>query len=509
MHPLTHKVLENVRQDELLCAGDRVGVAVSGGIDSVALLRILLELRTELGIVLSVVHVNHKLRAAESDADEAFVASLAREHDLAIHVIRADVARHASERHISLETAARETRYKYFAELLRADNLDKIATGHTLDDQAETVLMRVIRGTGMRGLGAIHPHLQLEDQPGEIVRPLLATRRCALEQQLRDLGQFWREDSSNQDPAFTRNRVRHRLMPLLEHEFNPSIAERLSELAQIARAEEDYWDSEAEGWMGTAVQWFDARQASPASSSLVQIKGLPSAGKTSDPQMEGPGGSRDDVPHSAALNLHWLLSEPLALQRRVIKSIAEETGFPIEFRHVEEVLRFAAHSAAHGKEISLPRGWKAFREEDLLIFQAPEPGEPKQADFEYRITIPGELYIPEAEIRLQTLQIISREAAARYNPDQLLNPALLEHELVVRNWRPGDRFWPAHTKSAKKLKELLQDRHVSGPAKKHWPIILSGKQIVWVPGFAVATEFRAVEGAKQAVLIREVAEEGI
>src|SRR5947209_10203605 len=182
VHPLAQKVLEYIRREELLHAGDRVGVAVSGGADSVGLLRLLLELRSEVGIVLSVVHLNHKLRGKDSDADEQFVRTLAHAHGLEFHSEIADVAEFAAEEHFSLEAAARKLRYDFFQQLLASSagseiGLDKIATGHTLDDQAETVLLRVIRGTGMRGLRAIQPRIAVEDDAdqmsGEVVRPLL------------------------------------------------------------------------------------------------------------------------------------------------------------------------------------------------------------------------------------------------------------------------------------------------------------------------------------------------
>jgi tRNA(Ile)-lysidine synthase len=243
-------VLLHIRRQELLSAGNRVGVDVSGGIDSVALLRLLLELRRELGVVLSVVHFNHKLRGTESDVDQAFVAGLAREHGLEFFSDSDDVAARAAEERISVETAARELRYGFFQHLLGEDGdgitsgaeasvpmefenrsaesaappkntsfLNKIATGHTLDDQAETVLMRIIRGAGLRGLGGIHPRILVEDDDGEfhgeIIRPLLTTRRRELEQYLKEIGQPWREDSSNADEHFTRNRLRRLVVPLL------------------------------------------------------------------------------------------------------------------------------------------------------------------------------------------------------------------------------------------------------------------------------------------------------
>lgn len=214
----------------MLQPGDRLGIAVSGGADSMALLRLLLELRSELGIILSVIHLNHKLRGRESDEDEAFVAELARTHKLEFHCASADVRAEAGLRGDSLESTARELRYAFFQQLVTPNaeglsRLDKIATAHTLDDQAETVLMRVLRGTGTRGLAGIYPIVELEEDDavvGQVLRPLLETKRSELIAYLQDLAQGWREDSSNRDLKFTRNRVRALLLPTLERDFNPA-----------------------------------------------------------------------------------------------------------------------------------------------------------------------------------------------------------------------------------------------------------------------------------------------
>jgi len=574
-------------------AGDRVGVAVSGGIDSVALLRLLLELRGELGIVLSVVHFNHKLRGAESDADEQFVAGLAREHDLKFHVDSDDVDAHAREEGVSVEAAARELRYGFFRWLIRsadekspllpkpgrsgapqgafgeqvkiptlsqrvregwgnrrfASSLDKIATGHTLDDQAETVLMRMIRGVGMRGLGGIYPRIPVEDDEGEIcgeiVRPLLAFRRRELQHYLTDIGQRWREDSTNTDEALTRNRVRKLVVPLLEKEFNPAVAENLAELAEIARGEEDYWENEIAGWMGTTVHWSEPDWARVAASqaSLVQIavsdrsgpqglKPLPSAiaGGAAESRAlskQSPGPSRDkerpagddeeaDIKSrianapwlvmNASVSRLWLLAEPAAVQRRLVKAIGEQAGIPLEFKHVEEILRFAAEEETSGKELSLPLGWKVRRKPAELVFLTPDLRErvPPQ-DYEYELTVPGQIIVAEAGLQIEALRIPADESQ-RYNREQLLNAETLPGPLKVRNWRPGDRFWPSHTKSPKKIKELLQERHVAQPQRGLWPVIVkkgaSGEEIVWLRGFRLPAKFQAKPG-QEAILILE------
>src|SRR3984957_13763547 len=568
VHSLAQRLLAHIRRQELLRAGDRLGVAVSRGIDSVALLLRLLELRHERGIVVSVVHFNHKLRGAESDADQKFVAGLARGHDFEFYVDSDDVAERAAEERISVETAARELRYGFFRNLLGEDGesqdpagaeapihnssenrsaesaappkgdpqglkpnslsaldgaagsralsrpdsfsklhsvakvdsvakldsiansiakpgsnglnaarpdstrlagarLDKIATGHTLDDQAETVLMRMIRGSGLRGLGGIHPRVLVEDGDGEvcgeIVRPLLNTRRSELEQYLKDLGQTWREDASNADDRFTRNRLRKLVVPLLEKEFNPAVAENLAELADIACGEEDYWENEASGWLGTTVHWSEpdwARAVSASEPSLVQIAlpGITSEEATvkgpslrqgepkvptsrakdaremghpgiDDPQLNDLRVSAlqariDSVPWkvvNASVSRVWFLGEPVAVQRRLVKAIGEHAGIPLEFKHVEEILRFAEEHGPSGKELSLPLGWALLREPEELRFLTPDLREPSAPrDYEYELSSPGEMWVVEAGSTIE-LRHIPAGADAGYNPEQLLD----------------------------------------------------------------------------------------
>lgn len=506
MHPLAQKVFDHIRRLELLKPGDRVGVAVSGGADSVALLRLLLELRAEIGIVLSVVHFNHLLRRMESDQDEVFVAQLAREHKLELHATSADVQGEAATRGLSVEAAARELRYEFFQQLVWPEGedhsrLDRIATGHTLDDQAETVLMRILRGTGMRGLAGIYPTVDMEEDDeivGAVLRPLLEVRRHDLEQFLGDIGQSWREDSSNRDQKFTRNRVRHVLLPLLQREFNPSVATGLSELAEIARGEEDYWQNEISGWMGTAIHWTEPEWARRGQQGLVQLQSF-------DPKLQERLREPGPLVMNATVDLMWLLSEPLAVQRRAVKAIGDLAGFPLEFRHVEEILRFAAEDHDSAKRLSLPLGWTVAREPAALTFLTPDlrTADRIPCNYEYPLPVPGRAIVPEAGIVVEAVRVNVGGAAADYNPDHLFDPSQLLQGLVARNWRPGDRFWPAHTKSPKKIKDLLQEHHITGPARKAWPVVVSGDEIVWVRGFPAPATLRAKE-VGDVILIRDV-----
>jgi tRNA(Ile)-lysidine synthase len=393
--------------------------------------------------------------------------------------------------------------------------LNKIAIGHTLDDQAETVLMRVIRGTGMRGLGGIYPRILVEREDeegyGEIVRPLLGIRRCELEQYLADIKQPWREDSSNADSKFTRNRVRKLVLPLLEREFNPAVVESLAELAEIARDEEDYWENEISGWLGTVVQWSqpDWMRGLPGfgdSQALVQIQ--PSQPKMLDPELLKRLEQRGPAVMNASVSRPWLLTEPRAVQRRVLKAIGEQAGIPLEFKHIEEILRFAAEDGRSGKELSLPLGWRIVREPEAMVFVTLDMRRQERLpDYEYSLAVPGRALVPEVgvviEALLVTAEIAPEAEVAGYNPQQLLCAELLPGRLIVRNWRPGDRFWPAYTKSPKKVKELLQERHVEQPGRRLWPVAASGDEIVWMRGFPVPARLRAKAG-QEAVLIREM-----
>jgi tRNA(Ile)-lysidine synthase len=452
-------VVDYVHQHELLKPGDRVGIAVSGGADSVGLLRLLVDLRSELGTVLSVVHLNHKLRGSESDDDERFVGQLAQEHDLELFSEHADVAGYASERRLSLETAAREMRYQFFRRLLGEQRLNHIATAHTLDDQAETVLLRIARGAGTRGLAGIYPRLVIGSQESgvrsqqTIIRPLLSVRRKDLELYLQTMSQLWREDRSNRDLRHSRNRVRHGILPRLERNLNPAIREALAETAEIARAEEDYWQQRVTSILG-----------------------------------QSPGRSLDKT---------VLRDLPLALQRRVLRRWAEANSLRLEFHHVDEILEVALDDADSPNSTCLPDGWIVTRKKEELQLQ--KGTSPQTLDYEFFLPIPGSVEIPALNLRLEAVFSASSDKA---DPDQQMNSSLLGKQLYVRNWRAGDRFWPCHSKGPKKIKELLQDRHITGESRKSWPVATVGDEIVWVRGFPVATNFRAHDG-QDSVIIRE------
>jgi tRNA(Ile)-lysidine synthase len=529
VHELAQRVYRYIRDQELLRPGDRVGVAVSGGADSVALLRLLLELRGELGVVLSLVHLNHQIRGGDADADQQFAAALARLYTLPLYASSADTPAEAARCHLSLEAAARNLRYRYFQGLLTDGRLGRIATAHTLDDQAETVLLRLARGTGTTGLASIYPRWPVVSEPwpekasdempgktgvgtglrqacpkqlkrseavervhGErsspssasdqsggggtlhlsspaIVRPLLRVRRNELETYLRELGQPWREDATNLDLRFARNRVRHKVLPQLENELNPRIRELLAETAEIARAEESYWATEVSRPLTEA--WRAPDESTPGS-----------------------------------LRIDALLQCPVALQRRIVRAAAESLGVALEFQHVEELLALAQAPPAGEKQIVLPGGWRAVRRHDKLHFDRPLAGQATDAHgFAYFLSLPGEVAVAETgTIFRATLAQVSPELAGK-----AYDPIHLPRELQVRNWRPGDRFWPSHSQVPRKIKQLLQDRKVPLAQRRTWPVITSSasgrEEVIWLRGFPPPQQLLASDGGKLGLIIQEYA----
>lgn len=452
--------------------GDRVAVAVSAGADSVALLCLLLELRAELGIVLSVAHINHKLRGEESDEDERFVAKLARQHGLDLHVreARIDAIRNVAKSS-GVEAAARELRHSFFRELARDGRVTKIATAHTLDDQAETVLLRMFRGTGIRGLAGIHPRIIFEADGqafGEVVRPLLGFRHAPLQEFLREQNQSWREDSSNRDLAFLRNRVRHRLLPMIIEEFGQTAIEHMAELAEIARAEEEHWNRD---------------HPEIAASPLSATEERPIAPLPVDP----------------------LLALPLAAQRRLVRAWLEANApdLSVSFHLIEQALELAAEPP--GRKVEMPSGWNLRRGRHDLHLEFEDLNVRKQnTDYQYTLAVPGSVKVLELGALVEA-RIVDVLEVPENEREQLLDPRHMTSEVLIRNWRPGDRYWPAHTATEKKVKELLSSRHATGAEKKLWPVaVAEGCGLVWMRGFAVPAAFRA-PGAGQVIWIREIA----
>lgn len=320
--------------------GMRVAVAVSGGADSVALLRALIEAAPEIGLVLLVAHVHHGIRGAEADADAQFVEELAAEHGLAFHRKDVDVPAAARESRETLEEAARRLRYEWFSALLESGVADAVATAHTLDDQAETVLHKLLRGAWTEGLGGIFPIVKRPK--GMILRPFLGTRREEIEAWLSQIGQSFKEDSTNADVTYTRNRLRRELLPALAA-FNPQIRWHLANLATLAREEDAYWQGE-----------------------LVRI--LPQLLLPGRP-VRGGGRAASVGPKEASvgLELERLPASP-AFRRRILRAAARELGASLNFEQTERLLAMCGPNASKRQTLTaMLRAERSPRELRLIL----------------------------------------------------------------------------------------------------------------------------------------------
>lgn len=346
--------------------GDRICVAVSGGADSVALLLAIHAANTAkhdaLGIGLSAVHIQHGIRNAEESAgDLDFVRDLCAALEIPLHIHHADVPARAAQTGETIEEAARAVRYEFFSTLIASGHADSILTAHTLDDQAETVLMKILRGAWTEGLSAIHPVVVVENpaqRSGKILRPFLHTRRSEIEAFLKQTNQPWREDSTNTDPAYTRNRVRHQLLPLLR-EYNPSLDQTLANLAELAREEESRWQAE-----------------------LARI--LPQLLLPGKP-VRGGGRAVSTAPgrSSVAIELDRLRALDPALRRRVIRAAARQLGVRLSFDETARLLALCGFlpyppvgtstvAARAGASLTLANSLRAERSpRELRLFREP------------------------------------------------------------------------------------------------------------------------------------------
>lgn len=439
----------------LLKPGMRLAVGLSGGADSVALLRALHERGAEIGLVLHAAHLHHGLRGEEADADLAFARELADTLGIPFHEAHVNVAAEAQADPKSgkagetIEEAARRLRYSWFRQLLLKTPLDAIATAHTLDDQAETVVARFLRGAWTEGLSGIAPRLDTPEGP--ILRPLLNATRPEVEAYLARLGQTWREDSSNRHLSFTRNRIRHELLPLLEA-WNPRLRQHLVHLATLASDEEAWWTAEV-------------TRLAPQ----ILLPGLPVRGG-------GRSAGGGQAP-SFAVDVTRFAALAPALQRRLLRHAAEQLGAKPDFEATES-LRLMAVVGRSGQKLELAQGLQAERTQRELRLTCSPVSEPEAGPAEplpeYRGAVPGEIDAPAFGLRLK---IDSRNPGTEQG-----------NAAILRNWKAGDRVTLRYSSGPRKVKEVLQRLKVSGSTRTIWPVLELNGRIVWMRGVEVEPE---------------------
>ena len=483
-HELVGTLRVSLRERFGVCAGERIGVAVSGGADSVALLRLLIELREELGVVPCVAHFNHKLRGKASEADEKFVARLAAEHGLEFFVERENVAAKARRERANLEDAARRARYAFFEQLVKEGRVSRVAVAQTADDQAKTVLAHMLRGTGLAGLAGIHP------QAGSAFRPLLGIRRAALREYLRGKRQPWREDASNRDETRTRWHIRHKLLPFLEKKFQSSVVEHLCQLEELAREDNAYLEFMAQ---------FRVNAASKEAGAGILI-----------PVREVGGGTKQDLKKSSEAE-GFSETNACAIRKRMVREIVKRVkprAGELGSLHVDAVLHLAK-SGDSGKILQLPGGVEVRRERDSLIFRAAvfHNDKAEAATFSLHVNLPasgGELRV-DALSRIFHFRVIDWPSEGREttNTGAVLDRGRLLVPLELRNWRPGDAMRPKGHQNRHTVARLLNELGVIRWEKESWPVLTSAGRLAWLLGLPVADEFAVAEGSRAAVVITE------
>jgi len=454
---LIAKLKKTVRKYKILSPGDRVLVAVSGGPDSVCLLATLHALSVELGLSLHVAHLNHMFRGKESADEALFVAGLAKQLGLQSTIESIDVAALCRERGLSVQAGAREARYAFLSRAAEMIGASRIATGHTATDQAETVLLRLLRGAGSTGLAGIPP------VRGQFIRPLIETTREEVLEHLAQTGLAFKTDPSNAKPLYTRNRIRLELMPLLK-QFNPRIVETLAAEAALLKDESEALDLSVE----SAAQAIAEKRET-----------------------------------GFVLQREEFLALHPAIKRRLFRRLADALAYGpsgLSSVQVEEALQFMS-AASTGRTMRLQAALTIERTYEQFVVGPSTPAVP----FSYELMVPGRMAIPECRIEVEA--ILCNDPAA-FPDTNYYWQALFDYDkiclpLQVRSRRPGDRLHPSGLGGkSKKLQDLLVDAKIPRQQRDTVPLLCSGAHILWVMGMRIDQRFLAQTDTKQRLLVR-------
>jgi len=459
-------VLNFIQEHHLVSSQHCLLVAVSGGPDSVCLLHILVKLQEELDMRLHVAHLNHQLRGAESEADARYVFDLAHRLSVPATIEPRDVKAYQAQRHISLEEAAREVRYTFLAQVAKSIGANRVAVGHTTDDHIETILMHLIRGTGIRGLRGLLPSSPWQSSRNSltIIRPLLPVSREETASYCRRHQLMPRTDASNLSLSPLRNRIRLQLLPLLKS-YNPQVTEALLRISRIAGDDLAFLDEEGARLWGEIAQ----RQQNTIILDKVRFLDLPPALKR----------------HLLRMSIENLLGN--------LKDI--------ETRHIEEIMDALTKPA--GKRISLPGGLNfSIEYNQYLLGPDPTALSPfPMLEAELQIRIPGETLLPGWRVEAT---IINREQMTEKGNDFTAYFDLNKtgDKLVVRPRRRGDRFQPLGMSQPKKLGEFMIDSKIPRAWRQRIPIVCTPQYIVWVVGWRIDDRVKVTEETKQILCLK-------
>jgi len=471
------KVTGAIKEYRLIEKGDKVLVAVSGGPDSVALLMALIQLSKKLKFTLAAAHLNHRLRGKEADEDANFVKALAKSLNIPLASKEVDIKSLKQRRGGSIEEVARDERYAFLCSTAAKMGCNKIALGHNLNDNAETTLMNLLRGSGVKGLGGIPPHRQMNGV--ELIRPLIAVTRKEILAYLRRRKAKYRTDSTNVDTTFKRNRIRHKLIPLLGRDYNPKVTLILGETARVMRQTNQYLESEVQRLTGDLVKPCNA---------------------------------------GFCLKRKELLSLHPFIRKELFRGLLT-TRFNItpELSLLEKMDRFIA--AGRSGKINISNSVAVYRQySDIIVGKTPEDVE----NFEKRISIPARTFLGyfgtqfSAEIVNNRKEAVNREQKPPAFFDVWENicggkPAefqeflnadnLPEEKLIIRNRRSGDRYQPIGFGRDKKVKEIFIDEKIHFTIRPKIPLLLCGSDILWIMGYRINEKYKVTQSTRKVLRV--------
>ncbi|MCC5912100.1 MAG: tRNA lysidine(34) synthetase TilS [Clostridiaceae bacterium] len=452
------KIKKTIKKHDLIDFGDKIVVAVSGGPDSICLLHTLHSLKEEFQLQIYAAHLNHNFRGIEAQIDAQYVANFCEELNIISFIKSMDVQKHAKENGLSLEEAGRVLRYDFFDEVVERVGATKIAVAHNENDQAETVLMRLLRGTGIQGLTAIH------HERGKIIRPLLNVSRKEIEEYCLIHKLAPRIDETNLEPIYHRNKIRLELIPYIEEGYNPNIIKSLAKTAEILKKDNDFIDEVARKEYNTLKNW------------------------KSDKCLEIDIGGINKLHHALQSRIFRLTAEELVGKKEVL-----------EYKHIQSIVELLEKKET-GKKIALSMGIIVKISYNKIIFTTEEETEDV---FFYPLHDNQCAYINEIEGTICT-KVLPRNEVRNISRDKYIkyfDYDKLKADLNVRNRKQGDRFWPLGLVGSKKLKDFFIDYKIDRSKRNRVPLICDGAEIMWVIGYRISENYKVTEDTRKILSI--------
>jgi len=447
------RVNDVIRKFNMINGGERIVAAVSGGADSMAMLHILRQLSNQLSFDLYAAHLNHNLRGDDAKRDAELVDCTCREWVIPLFFDSIEVKDMSKNLRISEEEAGRKARYAFFDKVLAETNGDKLALAHHQGDRVETILHNIIRGTGIKGLQGIN-----YVRNGFIIRPLLDVSKEEILRYCKDNKVNYREDMTNFDQGYTRNRIRHGLIPYIRDHFNPAIEDALLRLSCVSKEEDDFLENHCGNIMTKHFEF-----------------------------SKGKGN----------ISLDFFLSQHVAVKRRLLRLAIQKLNHDlscIELFHIDSIISMLEDSR-HNSAIHLSNNIRAGKDYGFAWVSVASESKPIER-YEYALEIPGEIFIPEFGVVITAALIDDRKISYGKNP-VYIDADALQGSLVVRNRKKGDRFKPLGMNAYKKLKNYFIDKKISREQRDYIPLVQDESGIIWVVGHEINEDFKITKNTQR------------